>query len=206
MERLLDSEAWGGSVAAASLSSSAADASKPGPCDIEVERFDALEAAERPLSLEASEAVGNTKLLAAQMLAEEGVCLRPVDFVLKETSTYLGLYFSLEGGPARQRLAVHVTIAHWENPVVVQLSDEAKKRIVNRAISGLKDGRFRYALVPAVDLGRRVLLTFDVRGRQHETMYALAAMATQFLQKMGCRCTPSWRQNFHLSIDRVENL
>jgi hypothetical protein len=51
MERLLDSEAWRGSVAATSLSSSAVAASKPGPFDIEVERLNAFEAAERPRAI-----------------------------------------------------------------------------------------------------------------------------------------------------------
>ena len=64
-------------------------------------------------------------------------------------------------------------------------------------------GQFRYSLEPAIDLVRRVLVTFDVRCRQHATMYALAHVATQFLQTLRCRATPSWRQNFHLSIDSV---
>lgn len=168
-----------------------------GPMQLQIERFE--------VAPSTAPVLAGAKLLAAQLLREEGTRVRPTEFSLRETANYLGLYFYLDDVPTFRRLGVHITIAHWRDPVIV-LGDKYKARIVKRAIEGLGRGQFHFSGSPPIDLGRRVLVTLDVRCRQHATMYILAQMATQFFESMRCRATPSWRQNFHLSIDNIYEL
>lgn len=139
-------------------------------------------------------------LEAARLLLSAGETFGFTDWRLKETSMYLGLYFSIISHPARRLLFVHVTIAHWRRPVR-QLEEHHKARILDRAKSCLVDRRFEFCGDPIVDLGHRTLVTFHVHENQHKEMLALSQMAFGFLRNLHSRPLPAWHWNYHLSID-----
>ena len=180
-----------------------------GPFDIVVERFQAEDipppppppaAVPRTPRLVYREMRSGTALEGVQLLLTEGAVLNPADIRLKETPRYLGLYFDVIVHPARRLVFAHITIAHWRREVPA-LREIHKERILQRARSGLQEDRFRFVVESVVDLGHRALIALHVHERQHVMMIALGQMADAFFRSMRCHAVPSWRQNYHLSVD-----
>ena len=135
---------------------------------------------------------------AAMLLKERSQDAVVSDVFVYATATYTGVYFRVHVDAAN--LSCHMTIGHWHPEPRRSLTEVELRRLEERARQYLSAREaLRFSGSDPIDLGRRSIITLDVRESLHAQWWGLHGTITQWLRIS----RESRRVNFHLSVDGV---
>ena len=123
--------------------------------------------------------------------------VQPNSVVIEETSTYLGIYFTLES-VGMLRIRAHLTVAHWVPAVARRLTPLQTTRLLNKARAGLALP-LEFADCAPTDLGHRFLLVVHVATGLSSRWWGIQQCAVSALGAT----REQRRDNFHMSIDAL---